>query len=206
LFIRDDWFVHAQAAFAIQQLSGEGIAALNETGNELASHLAIAMMPFSSAGTYGKFFQGEVSFELQAQLTVFELSDLSSREELRSVVLTAIMFMSQQMMRKVDRSIPKALLLDEAWQMLRGGAMADFIETYARTCRKYGASLVTATQSLNDYYKSAGSIAALENSDWFVILQQKPETIADFKKHDCQSASKKDPLSASKRDPVCRAV
>ncbi|WP_337847867.1 type IV secretion system protein TraC [Sphingomonas sp.] len=160
------------------------IAALDATGNSLATDLGIAMRPFSSAGTYGRFFQGEVSFELSAQLTVFELSDLSSREELRSVVLTAIMFMSQQMMRKVDRAIPKALLLDEAWQMLRGGAMADFIETYARTCRKYGASLVTATQSLNDYYKSAGSIAALENSDWFVILQQKPETIADFKKHD----------------------
>ncbi|WP_067104990.1 type IV secretion system protein TraC [Sphingopyxis granuli] len=160
------------------------IAALDATGNGLAMDLGIAMRPFSSGGTYGRFFQGEVSFELSAQLTVFELSDLSSREELRSVVLTAIMFMSQQMMRKVDRATPKALLLDEAWQMLRGGAMADFIETYARTCRKYGASLVTATQSLNDYYKSAGSIAALENSDWFVILQQKPETIADFKKHD----------------------
>ncbi|AMK20557.1 MULTISPECIES: type IV secretion system protein TraC [Sphingomonadales] len=160
------------------------IAALEATGNGLAMDLGIAMRPFSSAGTYGRFFQGEVSFELSAQLTVFELSDLSSREELRSVVLTAIMFMSQQMMRKVDRSVPKALLLDEAWQMLRGGAMADFIETYARTCRKYGAALVTATQSLNDYYKSAGSVAALENSDWFVILQQKPETIADFKKHD----------------------
>jgi conjugal transfer ATP-binding protein TraC len=160
------------------------IAALDATGNALASDLGIAMRPFSSGGTYGRFFKGEVSFELSSQLTVFELSDLSSREELRSVVLTAIMFMSQQMMRKVERSVPKALLLDEAWQMLRGGAMADFIETYARTCRKYGASLVTATQSLNDYYKSAGSIAALENSDWFVILQQKPETIADFKKHD----------------------
>ena len=160
------------------------IAALDATGNELAANLGIAMRPFSSGGTYGRFFQGEVSFELKAQLTVFELSDLSSREELRSVVLTAIMFMSQQMMRKVDRATPKALLLDEAWQMLKGGAMADFIETYARTCRKYGASLVTATQSLNDYYKSEGSIAAPENSDWFVILQQKPETIADFKKHD----------------------
>ncbi|WP_303762709.1 type IV secretion system protein TraC [Sphingobium yanoikuyae] len=160
------------------------IEALDATGNALAHDLGIAMRPFSAAGTYGRFFQGEVSFELKAQLTVFELSDLSAREELRSVVLTAIMFMSQQVMRKVDRAIPKALLLDEAWQLLRGGAMADFIETYARTCRKYGASLVTATQSLNDYYKSAGSIAALENSDWFVILQQKPETIADFKKHD----------------------
>ena len=160
------------------------IAALDATGNSLAMDLGIAMRPFSSGGTYGRFFQGEVSFELSAQLTVFELSDLSSREELRSVVLTAIMFLSQQMMRKIDRSIPKALFLDEAWQLLRGGAMADFIEMFARTCRKYYASLVTATQSLNDYYKSAGSIAALENSDWFVILAQKPETIADFKKHD----------------------
>jgi conjugal transfer ATP-binding protein TraC len=160
------------------------IAALDATGNDQARDLGIAMRPFGSGGTYGRFFKGEVSFELSAQLTVFELSDLSTREELRSVVLTAIMFMSQQMMRKVDRAVPKALLLDEAWQMLRGGAMADFIETYARTCRKYGGALVTATQSLNDYYKSPGSIAALENSDWFLILQQKPETIADFKKHD----------------------
>ena len=158
------------------------IAALTETGNPLGVDLGIAMRPFSSSGTYGRFFQGDVSFELKANLTVFELSDLSSREELRSVVLTAIMFMASQMMRRVDRSIPKALLLDEAWQMLKGGSMADFIEAYARTCRKYGASLVTATQSLNDYYKSDGSRAALENSDWSVILAQKEETINDFKR------------------------
>jgi conjugal transfer ATP-binding protein TraC len=120
---------------------------------------------------------------MSSDFTVFELSDLSSREELRSVVLTAIMFLSSQSMRKIDREIPKALLIDEAWQMLRGGSMADFVETYSRTCRKYGASLITATQSLNDYYKSEGSLAALENSDWSVILQQKPETIADFQKH-----------------------
>jgi len=160
------------------------IAALDNTGNQIAIDLGIAMRPFSSTGTYGRFFEGEVSFELKNRLTVFELSDLSSREELRSVALTAIMFMASQAMRREDRSVPKALLLDEAWQMLKGGSMADFIEAYARTCRKYGASLITATQSLNDYYKSDGSKAALENSDWFVILQQKAETIADFKKHD----------------------
>lgn len=68
--------------------------------------------------------------------------------------------------------------------MLKGGAMADFVETYSRTCRKYGASLVTATQSINDFYKSGGSKAALENSDWMLVLQQKPETIADFRKTD----------------------
>lgn len=115
---------------------------------------------------------------------MFELSDLASREELRSVVLTSIMFVASQTMRKLDRAIPKALIVDEAWQMLKGGATADFIETYSRTCRKYGASLITATQSINDYYKSDGSRAALENSDWFLVLQQKAETIADFRKSD----------------------
>ena len=68
--------------------------------------------------------------------------------------------------------------------MLRGGSMGDFVETYARTCRKYGGALATATQSLNDYYKSDGATAALENSDWMLVLQQKPETIADFRKND----------------------
>ncbi len=159
------------------------IAALKAEGNPQADDLAIAMFPFSSEGTYGRFFMGEASVDMSAPLTIFELSDLSSREELRSVVLTAIMFLSSQTMRRLDRKVPKALLIDEAWQMLRGGSMADFVETYARTCRKYGASLITATQSLNDYYKSEGSLAALENSDWSVILQQKPETIGDFQKH-----------------------
>ena len=160
------------------------IAALRSDGNAQGEDLAIAMFPFGSGGTYGRFFIGEASVDMSNALTVFELSDLSSREELRSVVLTAIMFMSSQTMRRIDRQIPKALLIDEAWQMLRGGSMADFVETYSRTCRKYGASLITATQSLNDYYKSEGSLAALENSDWSVILQQKPETISDFQKHD----------------------
>lgn len=160
------------------------IAGLMDNDEGLSRSLAVSMMPFGSSGTYGKFFIGEATFKLDPSLTVFELSDLSSREELRSVVLTAIMFMSSQSMRKLDRSRRKALIMDEAWQMLRGGAMAEFVETYARTCRKYGASLITATQSLNDYYKSEGSIAALENSDWFVILQQKPESISDFMKAD----------------------
>ncbi len=160
------------------------IAALREEGNPQADDLAVAMYPFSGGGTYGRFFIGEASVDMSAGLTVFELSDLSAREELRSVILTAVMFLSSQTMRRLDRELPKALLIDEAWQMLRGGSMADFVETYSRTCRKYGASLITATQSLNDYYKSDGSRAALENSDWSIILQQKPETISDFAKHD----------------------
>nr|WP_238474160.1 type IV secretion system protein TraC [Altericroceibacterium spongiae] len=157
---------------------------LNELENPVASDLATAMLPFSSDGTFGQFFVGENNLDLAADLTVFELSDLASREELRSVVLTSVMFHASQIMRRMDRSIPKILMIDEAWQLLKGGEMAQFIETYARTCRKYGGALVTATQSINDFYKSEGSLAALENSDWTINLMQKPETISGFKKSD----------------------
>ncbi|MEM7687594.1 MAG: type IV secretion system protein TraC [Pseudomonadota bacterium] len=160
------------------------IAALISVDHPYAHDLATALLPFASEGTFGKFFLGEANLDLSADLTVFELSNLATREELRGVVLTSIMFIASQTMRRLDRAIPKALLIDEAWQMLKGGAMADFVETYSRTCRKYGASLITATQSINDYYKSEGSRAALENSDWSVILQQKAETIADFRSSD----------------------
>lgn len=160
------------------------IAALSEAGHPQADDLATSLLPFSAKGTFGQFFLGDANLDLSADLTVFELSDLASREELRSVVLTSIMFVASQTMRTLDRARPKALIIDEAWQMLKGGAMADFVETYSRTCRKYGAALITATQSINDFYKSGGSKAALENSDWMVVLQQKPETIADFRKSD----------------------
>jgi len=157
------------------------IEILEREKSGIGPQLAMALSPFGSKGTYGRFFVGSNNIDLNNPLTVFELSDLASRDELRSVILTSIMFLSSQKMRKSPRSIPKALIIDEAWQLLKGGPMADFIETYARTCRKYCGALVTGTQSINDYYKSDGSRAALENSDWSVVLAQKPETIADLK-------------------------
>lgn len=156
-------------------------ACLAAMENETAADLATSLGPFTEGGTYAQFFEGQASLDLEADFTVFEMSDLATREELRSVVLSAIMFMTSQAMTRSPRSVRKLLLIDEAWSMLKGGSMGEFVETYARTCRKYGGALATATQSLNDYYKSDGATAALENSDWMLILQQKPETIADFK-------------------------
>ncbi len=150
----------------------------SEAGRDLATSIA----PFCRGGSYAGFFAGKASFALDDDFTVFEMSDLAAREELRSVVLSAIMFMTGQAMTRSSRATKKLLLIDEAWSMLKGGSMGEFVETYARTARKYGGALATATQSLNDYYKSDGARAALENSDWMLVLQQKAETIADFRK------------------------
>lgn len=165
-------------AKACQGTIDDIVASLSEMQDPYAASLATALTPYTEGGTYGRFFVGENNLDLSNDLTVFELSDLASRDELRGVVLTSIMFFASQTMRKMDRAIPKALIIDEAWQMLKGGAMADFVEAYSRTCRKYGASLITATQSIHDYFKSEGSRAAYENSNWALVLEQKQETIS----------------------------
>jgi conjugal transfer ATP-binding protein TraC len=154
------------------------IVLLKSHEHSLGKDLGTSLEPYGSNGTYGKFFVGEPSFALNDRFTIFEFSHLQHSEELRSVILTAVMFMARQKMMKTDRRIFKYLVIDEAWQLLQGGSMAEFIETYARTCRKYGGSLITATQSLDDFYKTPASKAAIENSDWSILLQQKPEAVS----------------------------
>ena len=47
----------------------------------------------------------------------------------------------------------------------------------ALMARKYGGSLVTATQNGDDYFTSAQMESALKCSDWTFLLRQKPESI-----------------------------
>src|SRR3546814_3283214 len=85
---------------------------LHGSESEAGRDLATAIAPFCRGGSYGGFFAGKASFALDDDFTVFEMSDLASREELRSVVLSAIMFMTSQAMTRSSRATKKLLLID----------------------------------------------------------------------------------------------
>ncbi|WP_051882318.1 type IV secretion system protein TraC [Parvularcula oceani] len=145
--------------------------------------LANALKPYSSAGLYGAFFNGEASLAIDNPLTVFEMKDLDGKTELRAVVMLALMFLiNQRMMR--DRREKMALVIDEAWALLGKGAAGDFIAGFARRCRKYGGAIITGTQGIDDYYATDGARAAFENSDWTILLRMKPEPLAQVLKND----------------------
>lgn len=82
----------------------------------------------------------------------------------------------------LTRNRRKLLFIDELKQQL-GEAGADdpvkaaVVEEAARRARKYGGSLITATQSADDYYGSAQMEAALACSDWVFLLRQKSESL-----------------------------
>lgn len=147
-----------------------------------ANDMGQILFPYTKDGVYGKFFEGKSTLNFDNDLIVLELEELKSKKELQGIVLLIIMLRIQQEMYLGVRDRRKVCIIDEAWDLMSGGQAAKFIETGYRRVRKYGGSFMTATQSVNDYYKNPAAQAAWENSDWVFMLRQKEESIEQLQK------------------------
>ncbi len=132
---------------------------------------------FSKGGAYGHYFEGEANISLDAPFTVVELSDIKGQGTLESTILQIVMFLGTELMYKTPRSTPVAIVIDEAWDLLKGEGTAKFIEGVVRRARKYTGALITGTQSMQDYKANPAANVCLENSDYRIFLAQKPESI-----------------------------
>ncbi len=132
---------------------------------------------FTVKGEYGRFFSGHNTMNFNSNLTVLELEELKGRKQLQQVVLLQLIYQIQQNMYAGKRDRPKIIIIDEAWDLLRDGDIAKFIETGYRRFRKYGGAAVTVTQSVNDLYNSEVGCAIAENSASMYLLGQKAETV-----------------------------
>jgi conjugal transfer ATP-binding protein TraC len=108
---------------------------------------------------------------------------MGAKKDLQKIMLLVLMYQISERMYLGSRAQMKSCIIDEAWDLLGGDneGAAKFIETGYRRARRYNANFVTITQSINDYFKNATSIAAFENSDYNLILGQKPESIDQLK-------------------------
>jgi conjugal transfer ATP-binding protein TraC len=147
-----------------------------------ASDLGQILFPFTKDGVYGNFFEGKATLHFESDLTVLELEELKSKQGLQEVVLLILMLRIQQEMYLGQRNRRKVCIIDEAWDLMNGGQAAKFIETGYRRVRKYGGAFMTATQSVNDYYRNGAAQAAWENSDFVFMLRQKEDSIEQLKR------------------------
>jgi conjugal transfer ATP-binding protein TraC len=158
-------------------------------GDQRAKDLAQMLYPYTTNGTYGRFFNGPSTVNLDNPLIVIELEELKERKDLQAVVLQMFIINVTNKMFLGDRKTPFNIVFDEAWDMLRAKQSGVFMETLARRLRKYRGSLIVGTQSINDFYQNPGAQAALDNSDSMCMLSQKPESIDQLKKNDRISMS-----------------
>ena len=150
---------------------------LEARGDRRASDMATALGPWCPGGSMGRLFEGSAVPSLDRAVTVFELAELKGRGDLQAVVLMLVVFLATQRMYHGERTRAKAIVIDEAWDLLSGEDSRAFLEGAARRARKYRGALVTGTQSVNDYYANPAARAAWENSDWVIFLAQKDESV-----------------------------
>ncbi len=161
--------------------NGADLGTVQETlqagGDRRAADMALALGPWRPGGALGRLFEGAETPALDAALTVFELAELKGRGDVQGVVLMLVIFLATQRMYHGPRTRPKAIVIDEAWDLLSGDDSRAFLEGAARRARKYRGALITGTQSVNDYYSNPAARAAWENSDWVIFLAQKDESV-----------------------------
>lgn len=138
--------------------------------------LAAMLHPYTREGAYGRYFEGASTIDFSADFIVLELEELKAKKDLQTVVLLIVMYRITREMY-FSRERKKIVIIDEAWDLLSGGATAEFIEAGYRRARKYKGSFMSATQGVDDYYRNPAAKAALDNSDWMFLLRQKPESI-----------------------------
>jgi conjugal transfer ATP-binding protein TraC len=151
-----------------------------------AKNLAIMLGPFTKTGTHAGYFEGKANINFHNKMVLIELEQLKSMPELQSVILQIFILEINRQIFLGDRKTPTIICIDEAWELLTVKQTAPFIETLARRLRKYNGSLVVGTQSVEDFYRSKGSMAAYDNSCWMCLLSQGPESISAYaKKSNC---------------------
>lgn len=138
--------------------------------------LATMLHPYTRDGAYGKYFESDATIDFSSDFIVLELEELKAKKDLQTVVLLIVMYRITREMY-FSRERKKIVIIDEAWDLLSGGATAEFIEAGYRRARKYKGAFMSATQGVDDYYRNPAAKAALDNSDWMFLLRQKPESI-----------------------------
>jgi conjugal transfer ATP-binding protein TraC len=144
--------------------------------------LGTQLSPYCEGGQYANWFDANRSVTQlsYAQFVVLELEELNNTPELGAVILMLLMRMITNAMYLGDRKQGQVVLIDEAWALMSGNS-GEFIETGYRRARKYKGAFFSATQSIEDYFKSPMAQAALVNADWVCLLRQKPDSIQALK-------------------------
>jgi len=132
----------------------------------LARNLSFNLTEFTSGHLYGKWFNGTSDFNIaDDEFVVLELEHLKPQKELFKVITLQVINAVTQDLYVSDRSRPRFIIFDEAWQFMKeGSSLKGVIEEGYRRARKYGGSFTVITQSILDL-KQFGSVGDVIRSN-----------------------------------------
>jgi conjugal transfer ATP-binding protein TraC len=136
--------------------------------------------PWCGDSPFGKFVDRKTNLELQSRIVCFDLKGLEALPELQAVCLFLITDLIWREVQR-DRISQKFVIFDECWKLIESGAGSRFIGEVFRTFRKYRASAIAISQTMDDFSKSKIASAIMPNSSVKWILKQTGGNIPSLK-------------------------
>jgi len=124
-------------------------------------------------GIFSGFLNNKTNIDINKQLVVFNIRDME--EELRPVAMYIVLNFIWTIIRSKLKK--RALVVDEAWVMMKDENAAAFLFGIAKRCRKYFLGLTTISQDVNDFLSSNYGKPIVTNSSMQLLLRQSPASM-----------------------------
>ena len=148
---------------------------------EVCEDLANRLSLYCRGAIFGKLFDGATSIPMDAQLLVFDTSELAHDKTLEAVVT---LFVSDFVLRRAHRHKQEQMALgkparfvfciDELWRLLRYEGGKTLVEDASRTSRHLGLLFIGISQELGDLLRDDRARNLASNSAIKIILGNDP--------------------------------
>ena len=135
---------------------------LNQEDDIRFKDFATQLGAFCRGGVYSKFFEGKNEFHIEKEFIAVEFKEVGEHPDLRDPLIMILIYHINQLMysKASSRQNRIQIILDEAHRFLgKNKRMDDFIEQAYRRARKYGGSMIIATQGFDDIYDEQGGLS-----------------------------------------------
>jgi len=131
-------------------------------------------------GPAARIINRQSTIPLTTDLAAFDLKGVEGDPALRDVVMLTLAGIIWNLLDRQPRGRRKIVVFDEVWRFLMTPASAKLLEELYRTSRKYRASIVTISQSVEDFLGSSIATALINNSAtcYFLRHQKGHEAVA----------------------------
>lgn len=165
----------------VNWLQREAEAQKGTRRGEVAEDLANRLSLYCKGAIFGRLFDGETSIPMNAQLLVFDTTDLAHDKTLEAVVT---LFISDFVLKQAQRHKMEQMsagkparfvfCIDELWRLLRYEGGKTLVEDASRTSRHLGLLFIGISQELGDLLRDDRARTLASNSAIKIILGNDP--------------------------------
>jgi type IV secretory pathway VirB4 component len=119
------------------------------------------------------FLNKQTNLNFQNRFVCFNIGDMPNQVK-PAVMFLILDYVYMKMKKDIERKI---LVVDEAWSLLERTEDEGYIFKIVKTCRKFNLGLLLITQDVGDLLRNDAGKALLNNSEYTLLLRQKPSII-----------------------------